>query len=225
MNYQNRILCYFDILGFGDNVKNKRKEANEINQLFEEIASIIDDYRQDENDIQISHFSDSFVISILKPQNAPTQLRFVVSILIKLLEYQLIARGIVVYGELIHTSKHIFGPALVKADNLEKNDLYPRIVIDESLSNLIMPTIGGSPISYSKFFDGFAYVKTDSIGNKKYIDFIGEINKKEISTKNKLVEIIRKLIDKHINDEKLFPKYEWLRLKLEESKNFQQILK
>ena len=216
MNYQNRILCYFDILGFGDNVKNKTKEANEINQLFEEIASIIEDYRHDENDIQISHFSDSFVISILKPQNAPTQLKFVVSILIKLLEYQLIARGAIVYGELIHTSKHIFGPALVNAHNLEKNDLFPRIIIDESISNLIIPTIGNHQISYGDFFNDFAYVKTDSTDNKKYIDFIGEVNKKEATIKNELIETIKKLIDKQINNENLFTKYEWLRLKLEE---------
>lgn len=191
MNYQNRILCYFDILGFSDNVENKIKEANEINQLFEEIASIIEDYRDEERDIQISHFSDSFVISILKPQNAPTQLRFVVSILIKLLEYQLIARGVIVYGELIHTSKHIFGPALIKAVDLEKKDLFPRIIIDESLSNLIIPTIGNSHITYGDFFNDFAYVKTDIIGDKKYIDFIGEINKKEDNIEKNLIETIK----------------------------------
>jgi hypothetical protein len=152
----------------------------------------------------------------LKPQNSPTQLKFVVYILIKLLEYQLIARGVIVYGELIHTSKHIFGPALVKAYNLEKTDLYPRIVIDESLSNLIMPTIGGNPISYSNFFNDFVYVKTDSTDSKKYIDFFGEIIKKEAAVKNELIETIKKLIDKQINNENLFTKYEWLRLKLEE---------
>lgn len=216
MNYQNRILCYFDILGFGDKVKTKIKEAKEINQLFEEIALIIDYYRSDDNDIQISHFSDSFVVSILKTQNSPTQLEFIISILTKLLEYQLIARGAIGYGELIHNSKHIFGPVLVKLVKMEEMDKYPRIVIDDSLLNLTMPTIGGFPISFINFFNDFVYVKTDSLDNKKYIDFIGEINKKESTEKNELIKTLKKIIVENIEVTSLSAKYEWLKLKLEE---------
>ena len=130
------------------------------------------------------------------------------------LEYDLFARGALIYGELIHTSKYIFGPALVEAVKLEENEIFPRIIIDESLSNLIIPTI--SQITYGEFFNNFKYVKTDTVDNKKYIDFIGEINNNESIIKNIFFETIKKLIDNHIYDEKLFIKYEWLKLKLNE---------
>ena len=131
MEYEKRILCYFDILGFSETVYNKTLDAHKIEKLFSEIKEIIDSNRQDH--IAISHFSDSFVISIKHRTTAPTQLRFVIDVLIKLLEYNLIARGAIVYGEIIHTVENIFGPALVKAACIEKNkSKYPRILLDES---------------------------------------------------------------------------------------------
>jgi len=215
MDYENRILCFFDILGFGDIVKDKVIESNQIERLFNELELIIEDYKQDS--IQITHFSDSIVISILKRTITPTQLRFIVEILIKLLESKLIARGAIVAGELIHNSKNIFGPGLVKAAYLEKNIAkYPRIILDESLDDKPLQTIGNAQVYYKDFFNNFAFVKRDKNDGHFYIDLIGEIEKRPNS--NNLFEILNQLIEtglKH-NEKKVATKYQWLREKMDE---------
>ena len=211
MEYQERIVCYFDILGFGDNVCKKIFSAERITVLFEELRTIVDDYTTD--DIQISHFSDSFIISILSRTSAPTQLRFVVDILIKLLEYKLIARGAIVYGEVIHTTANIFGPALVKAVCIEENRAkYPRIVLDKSLDILPLPTVGNAEIVYRQYFNGFAFVKTDNIDKEYYVDFISEAFKRKNS--EMLIANLKELIAKGIDQPKIAMKYLWLQGKI-----------
>ena len=215
MNYENRILCFFDILGFRNIVNDKILDAHQIEKLFNELELIIEDYKQD--NIQITHFSDSIVVSILRETKTPTQLKFIVEILIKLLEYKLIARGAIVFGELNHNSKNIYGPGLVKAANLEKSAaIYPRIILDESLDIKPLPTIGNTSINYRDFFNNFAFVKKDLVDNCFYIDLIGEIGKRPNS--NNLFEILNQLIEtglKH-KDIKVTEKYLWLNRKMNE---------
>ena len=214
MKYENRTLCFFDILGFGDIVKKKTLDADQINQLFTEIDLIIKDYKNENDDnLQITHFSDSIVISIIRRNASPTQLKLIIEILIKLLEHRLIARGALVFGELVHTPNFIFGPALVKAASLEKTAEFPRIILDESLDENPLPTFGGSQITYSVYWNNFMYVKTDE-GNIKYIDLIGEINKK--SNAKDLFDILDHIINEGLQhkEEKVIKKYKWLRDKM-----------
>jgi hypothetical protein len=210
MEYEKRIVCYFDILGFGKNVIENNLTANIIQKLFNEIGYIINEYEQEQ--IQISHFSDSVVISIKNISKSATQLKFILDILIKLLEYKLTARGAMVYGEIIHTKENVYGPALVMAVKLEKeNAIYPRIILDKSLDEEYLPTIGNARINHRAFFNNFKYVKTDIIDNEFYIDYISEISKKNV---NIIVrENIEELIRIGINDESLYEKYNWIKIK------------
>jgi hypothetical protein len=212
MIYEKRILCFLDILGFGKIINDKILDATKINALFAELELIINEYNQD--GIQITHFSDSVVISILRTTRVPTQLKIIVEILIKLLEYKLIARGAIVYGELIHDSKNIYGPALVKASSLEKEKaINPRIILHESLCELQAPTFGNAIISIINFFDEFKYIKKDS-DNQYYIDLIGEIATK--SNSEKYYDVLRKLIVDGLTNSnlKIVSKYEWLDQKM-----------
>jgi hypothetical protein len=214
MQYDKRIVCYFDILGFAETVYNKALGAEIISQLLSEVKEIIADYKKDH--ILISHFSDSFVISITHRSTTPTQLRFVIDVILKLLEYNLIVRGAIVYGEIIHTEENIFGPALVKAACIEKTKAkFPRVLLDESLDELPLPTIGNSPINYRAYFNDFKFVKTDSQDNEFYVDFITEINTRENSSK--LTKNIETLINTGIQNPnpKISCKYHWLKEKYE----------
>ena len=211
--YEKRIVCYFDILGFKDTVCKKTLDAETIGKLFNEIQGIIHNYQQDH--IQISHFSDSFVISILHRAISPTQLRFVIDTLIKLMEYKLTARGSIVYGEIIHTERNIFGPALVKAVLIEgQKAIYPRIILDESLDELPLPTMGNALITYRKYYNDFKFVKTDT-DNEFYIDFISDLKMRENNTT--LTENIEELINLGIQNQniKISEKYHWLKDKYE----------
>ncbi|MBC7486932.1 MAG: hypothetical protein H7282_09300 [Cytophagaceae bacterium] len=200
MKYEKRIVCYFDILGFSSKVCNKTIDVVEIEKLFNDISSIINDYPQDR--ITISYFSDSFVVSIFYRTAAPTQLEFIIDALEKLLEYKLIARGAMVYGEVRHTDKNVYGPAMVKAVHLEKYAKYPRLILDESLDELPLPTFGNESITYRSFFNDYKYVKTDSVDGQFYIDLLGELKKKKKLDKHK--SILESLISNGLQDDNLF---------------------
>ena len=210
MNYEKRILCYFDILGFSDIVNGKALSSNDIKSLFDEIAIIICEYAQD--NISILHFSDSFAISIRHRNNAPTQLKITIDILEKLLEYGLLVRGAIVFGEILHYETNIFGPALIKAVEMEKKAKYPRLILDESLDELPLPTIGNGSITYRQYFNVNAFVKTDPLDKIFYIDFIGELKKKNRLDRH--IPKLESLIQIGLSDAGLNEKYQWLRDKL-----------
>ena len=55
----------------------------------------------------------------------------------RLISNDILCRGAVTYGKLIHTKEMIFGPALVQAYETEsKAALYPRIILSEDLINM-----------------------------------------------------------------------------------------
>ncbi|MCZ2483135.1 hypothetical protein G9H64_09215 [Aquirufa nivalisilvae] len=218
MTYEKRIVCFFDILGFADAVKDKILSSDEIKSLFDELNILINENSNDY--IPIIHFSDSFVITIKFKRNAPSQLGIVVKILIKLLEYNLLARGSIVFGEVLHFEKNIFGPALVEAVELEKKKAkYPRIIVDKSLNELELPTTGNGTITYINFFNNFRYIKLDDVDNEYYIDFIGELknNKNNSNCVSNLHSLIKKF--RNSEDEKIREKYTWLENKVDQDIN------
>ena len=214
MAYQKRIVCFFDILGFGDVVRNSIMNSESIEKMFDEIHDIITQYKNDK--IQISHFSDSIIISVEHLQS-PDQLRFIRDVLIKLLENNLLARGAMVFGEICHTESHIFGPALVKAVSLEKKAIYPRIILHESLDDSPLPTIGNGSINHRDFYNNFFMVKTDDTDGEYYVDLIGTILKLPSEKSETLMANVKQLIIHNIGSNELFEKYSWLKMKMDAS--------
>jgi hypothetical protein len=213
MEYEKRIVCFFDILGFSDLVENKKMPPEAIGQLFSELDIILRDYK--EGNVRIDQFSDCFVISMLSARSSPEQLRLILGVLVKLLKYKMIARGSMVYGELIHREGYIYGPALVKAVRLEKcKALFPRIILDESLDTLIIPTVGNAQISYANFFNGYLYVERDTDG-MCYVDYINYMREKvehKIAWDN-LIATTRDGVKNE--DQRIREKYKWLEKKIE----------
>ncbi|HSZ24681.1 MAG TPA: hypothetical protein VK766_03130 [Cytophagaceae bacterium] len=212
MNYENRTVCFFDILGFSNIVKNEILDAKEITQLFLEITLIINEYKYD--NIQCTYFSDSIVISIGRPALSTRQLKLITEILIKFLKYKLVARGAMVYGKVIHTSEFIFGPALVRAALLEKESKFPRIILDQSLDEEFLPTRGNTQIKHRNFYNDYMFVKKDETDGHYYVDLIGEIRKKQNS--KELIDILNHLVVDGLKskDQKIIEKYKWLKEKM-----------
>ncbi len=148
MNYQDRVVCFLDILGFRGLVAatinaNGTEAMDCIEHLikaFEHINWLLDIDRPEEREgIEITQFSDSVVISFLETEESG-----VFHSLLKILWVQMglgsmgiLCRGAVTRGKLVHTSKFLFGPGMVDAYVLEsKAALYPRVILDESIINL-----------------------------------------------------------------------------------------
>lgn len=141
MSYDNRFIAFLDILGF----KNWIEKTVDDEDVFNTIKSGIDyiSRERDElyhgrysdiriNDKEISVFSDSIVISYAMDRGSLFYvLMDLVFICVNLNSKGIFVRGGVTYGKLYHKNHECFGPAMVKAYELEQNYAkYPRIVIE-----------------------------------------------------------------------------------------------
>ncbi len=143
MNYENRICCFIDILGFKQHLNQTINPFGEDNiTKIKLIKSILDLSKNITSDKGISeskvvtYFSDSIVISYKYDEES--QLFFTLLNLLyvsmELANKGFLTRGGVAIGKLIHINEVIFGPALVDAYNIEsKISKYPRIIVDKDV--------------------------------------------------------------------------------------------
>ncbi len=145
--YENRIVAFIDILGFAEIISKTDKDGNEqINNLSKAFLRIRELLGIDEPDEdaaptrEITQFSDSIVVSFAV--NEDKEFRFLLEELlhlqIELLKYDILIRGGIYYGSLVHNDKLLFGPALVKAYRLESEAANsPRIILPKSINEFV----------------------------------------------------------------------------------------
>ncbi len=146
-HYENAIVTFIDILGFRDIVLNS--SCTDVESILERIEYFTDagerdpDYAHFSIDPAVYTFSDSIIrirpIERYGNRHYPVGLLF--HELLDLVHVQgglsyngILLRGAVSYGSIRITDTRVFGPALIRAYELEKNcALYPRIIIDPEL--------------------------------------------------------------------------------------------
>jgi hypothetical protein len=151
LKYEQRIVAFIDILGWQQIIQQSEADEELTKKLGVTINSIQgltawkdwmknnSDNQPLPNDLQISHFSDSVIISVLcDPLSQDTLLFELRSLVSNLLMLGYLVRGGISIGSLIHRGSMVYGSALIKAYELESNKangaIVPRIVLDQKLS-------------------------------------------------------------------------------------------
>jgi hypothetical protein len=161
-NMQFRLVAFIDILGFKNLVLNNFNSILEILSSYQNEASRISHFEShlmkqlntdkltDEQksnalydlknqDMQISMFSDSIVISYSNHRNNFTYSIIELFDKIKDLQdllnsFNVFLRGGITYGKLYHKGSICFGEAMIKAYTIEsKVAIYPRIIVDSEI--------------------------------------------------------------------------------------------
>jgi hypothetical protein len=123
-------------------------EINKMNQSDEEMIelranqSLISNRLLQDSSIQITHFSDSIVLSIGLENDmyAVSMIEYVCRLIYKLWkDFKILIRGGMSVGKLTHINNGaLFGPAMIKAYDLESSlAKYPRIILDDFCYNII----------------------------------------------------------------------------------------
>jgi hypothetical protein len=153
LNHEECIVTYIDILGFTKFVKSSASDATArigILQALTKFSQEMDSHSivtvEGEEDTQPSKKSDvrNFSDSVLRfrslsdePNIGHAIFHEVVDICFAqatLLEHGVLLRGGMTIGKLSFNCKHVYGPALLKAVDLEKRvAIYPRIVADDKI--------------------------------------------------------------------------------------------
>jgi hypothetical protein len=180
LEFKKSYVAFLDILGFKEKL-NKVNFKNDIEQTFANIEEAItkatkptDHGIYPEENISYSVLSDSIILSIPFPkQNSWKEmmksLRFLLSAVEKI-QYKLSLkdtwlRGAISEGELSHDTKNVIGKGLVQAYLLEKESIFPRVLVDSNIFKEI------SDISSTDFFttrDGVIKSMNDKFNNEVY---------------------------------------------------------
>ena len=184
MKYEDRIVCFIDVLGF-KNIINKTldKEGNDIESEIElinkalslglEILDLDDKYKLAKSKI-VTQFSDSFVISFAVNERSEiySTLVNILHLTMNFMVKGILIRGGIAYGKLIHTNKVVFGPGLVTAYETESRAaMYPRVILDKTVIEIakIFHSQGGNPKHEE---ESIMNVVTKDTDDMYYIDYI-----------------------------------------------------
>ncbi|MGO8854768.1 MAG: hypothetical protein ACLQO1_03530 [Steroidobacteraceae bacterium] len=230
MNYEDRVLCFVDILGFRSQIKETLDTQGQglpakiknITDAFMFIRELLDIDKPDENRGRaVTQFSDSIVISfpIHEQSEVFWTLNELLSVQVNLVWRGMLCRGAAVQSKVIHTDRIIFGPAMVEAYDLEsKAAIFPRIILGDSLLEVAKHAHAPhhSPELEVEAITSMLQRDTDGMW---YIDYItraqGELGDPEEDYPvylDKLTTIVRNGMQSR--DVPLRLKYQWIREKL-----------
>ena len=229
MNYEYRICCFIDILGFkshidstvdgsGNDVEDKIKSVKQIIDIANKI--LIDYDSGVSKSKMVTQFSDSIVISFRIEETSEVfySLIDLLHIAFELANNGYLTRGGVSVGKLLHTKNHIFGPALVDAYILESQKaINPRIIVSEEVIEIGKEFRMPHNSLEDETESIISCLSLDDEGFY-YIDYITQANDELDEPNYDLVPYLKKLkslieIGLNSNSNSVITKHEWLKKK------------
>ncbi len=210
--YENRIVAFIDILNFKNKIKatedkDEVKAESQLNKLIyvleyiqKEFAKIV---KNNQLAFQVTMFSDSVVFSVREHNSLDfiAIVELLKKLQINLIKEDILLRGGIVFGKIIHDERKIIGPALIEAYELEgKSALYPRIVVDP---NILEMTARENEFSDGLFniadFDNKKILQQDFDGTY-YVEYFSDAEKYLENPNNKEhYSYLRKMIRSGVN--------------------------
>lgn len=231
-DYEDRLVAFIDVLGFSEMVYDTATDVNKLRNLTAALKSLYDRIWLWEADgsyssFAFTQFSDSIVISSLA--GTADSFEMLQQLLLGVMElvdsYDVLVRGGIARGQLIHDSVMVVGPAMVEAYHLEsKKAIYPRIIIAKELREQIEQDLEESIHTQTTLSEvpGFSRLfKADDDG-WSYLDYV---NPNEayfhIHDKDDHLKALEQLAQKGLQhqDERVREKFPWLMKKVEEACN------
>ncbi|MGD0870142.1 MAG: hypothetical protein ABSB88_11365 [Bryobacteraceae bacterium] len=143
IEYEKSLVSYVDILGFGELIGTR--SAEDISEIIREVKEDFRPYRTKVSKTRngdFVNFSDMNITSIpLNRRGARLACEILFDQLMHLVQAQstrilqgIVVRGGVTVGEIVKSQRQLFGPAVVRAYELEsKIAIYPRIVVGKEV--------------------------------------------------------------------------------------------
>lgn len=141
MNYENRVCCFLDFLGFKEIVEKTTINPSELDKIIEAI-NMAREHFEIENPGKrtvVTQFSDSIVVSF--PYDTESEVFYTLNdiqmYLARLIYRGYIVRGGISLGPLVHTTEILIGPAMIDAYELEsKIAKFPRVILSKDVYEL-----------------------------------------------------------------------------------------
>ena len=230
MNYEDRICCFIDILGFARRVEETiSPDGSDATQDIEAIADALEciritldiDRPEDRIEYEVTQFSDSVVVSFSATAESGVfyALLYILWVQINLVLRGILIRGGIARGRLIHTDKFLFGPAMVDAYKLESEKAnFPRVILDKGIVQAGVEAHGEHHFPEHEESSILSIISEDE-DKFFYIDYITkaktELDDPECDYPDYLSNL-RNIISIGLNepDKGIVQKYEWMNKKI-----------
>ncbi|WP_024334419.1 hypothetical protein [Desulfotignum balticum] len=163
VTYKKRFLIFLDVLGWRERVSHEDiKEIQTFLILCESFLEGHLKYRKEKNvDIQVSMISDTLLFSIPSEpisKELKEHIWFILDVVQGYIKAAatigLLIRVSMVVGELSHKGYICYGPALIRAYDIEKNEAkVPRVIVDFEVTDLFIKLFGWKPNKRLKLMD------------------------------------------------------------------------
>jgi hypothetical protein len=168
VGYEQRIVCFFDILGWKEHVEKAGKDPHKIEQLafLPKLLTSIEVRGLNSSSSHLTSFSDCAVVSFLVSEvNIRTFIGGLSQVFLGAAVQGFFLRAGLTIGSIRHNENMVFGPALNRAYELESSGGFPRIIIDNEVSNLadldFVKEEGGT-----LFVDPFEYALLNQVASR-----------------------------------------------------------
>lgn len=216
MNYDDRIVCFIDILSFKNiinatvnsenkDIKSEIENVNDVLLLARDVLDIDVPCKISKSKV-VTQFSDSIVISFNVEEESEIfyTLTEILHLIMNFVKNGILIRGGISYGKLIHNEKIVFGPGLISAYEMEsKAALYPRVILDKSIIEIakFFHSKHADPDIEEEFLMEMVTMDTDDM---YYIDYIekakSELDEPELEMPS-YIDCLKAIIDSNKNYE------------------------
>lgn len=210
VKYTRSIVSYLDILGFRELVETKT--AGELSRILRILAESVAPHPTDEPvSIQFTKFSDTVIRSMesASPAYFIYELKSILRAQMALIPQGVMVRGAVTVGDIVQSWGVVYGPAVVRAYELETGP--PRIIIDGEALTRLQPRVTNEEVLSEL---GLARRDATAI----YLDYLRacevELDPEKCEYPRFLElhrDFVRNGLKKHANNPRVLEKYEWLR--------------
>ena len=158
----------------------------------------------------MSAFSDCYVVS---DTVAWRVLAAIQALGARLLTQSIASRGAVVYGEAFHRGRVLFGPAVVKAYELERDVAkYPRVLVDGAVKNAVWQYHLGlwRGRLLRQDVDGCWFINVLTPSLSSWQPFPGDVS---LRNRRKFLRAVREAVEEQLSahhDERQLSKWMWL---------------
>ena len=211
-------IAFIDVLGFSNLVSHN--QLDKIDSYFRIIVEELDLLRSTNVRIDSLLISDSIIL--IAPDSFQGLKELIVAtrnIQSGLLGAKILMRGAVSFGEVYYNKDEriLFGKGFIKAYNLEKEEIYPRVIIEPS----IIKKVAKDKTEFMQLFNGDLNYNFEKqvIYNRKesklkddgiFIDYASDIIRKD-SFKKDINKVFETIIENLYGEQRLYAKYAWFR--------------
>jgi hypothetical protein len=230
-DYEDRLVAFIDVLGFSDIVDKTATDVRKLRHLTAALTSLYNRIWEWEADGSFSsfaftQFSDSIVISSLADSSDSFEmlLQLLMGVMELVDDYDILVRGGIARGQLIHDRTMVVGPAMVEAYHLEsKKAIYSRIIIEKVVKEQIEANVEEYIRVHTNLSDVPRFNKLFKTDEDEwcYLDYIKPAPEFNIElNEDDHLKVLDEMVKKGLEstEEKVRLKYFWLQKKIEEAR-------